>query len=134
MAAMERFDFDTTLFPLNYPLWTKGNFGPQVIAKAREKGMGILGLKTHARGRWPEGVEKTHAPCWYEPIVSPEEASLSFRFALTRGATAAVPPGNEELFWQAVDLARQVEPLTAAEEQRLQELSAAVEPMFRYPA
>jgi len=134
MAAMERFDFDTTLFPINLPLWTRGNFGPQVVAKAQEKGMGILVLKAHAHGKWPEGVENTYPPCWYQPITNPEEARLSFRFGLSKGATAVVPPGNEELFWQALELAGQVEPLTAAEEQRLQELTADAQPLFRYPA
>jgi aryl-alcohol dehydrogenase-like predicted oxidoreductase len=134
LMALERFAFDTILFPINHPLWTRGNFGPQVIARAREKGMGILVLKALGRGKWPEGAEKTHPPCWYQPVTDPEEARLALSFALSQGATAALPPGNEELFWQAVGLTRQVRPLSAQEEERLGRLSADAEPLFRHPA
>ena len=99
ISAMERFDFDTILFPVNYAMWTRGNFGPEVIARAREKGMGILSLKTLCRGKWPEGVERTHPPCWYQPVTDPGEMDLALSFAFSRGATAVLPPGNEELFW-----------------------------------
>ena len=44
LHAMERFDFDTILFPVNYVCYYKADFGPEVIHKAREKKMGILGL------------------------------------------------------------------------------------------
>ena len=58
MALMERFDFDTILFPFNYATWNAGNFGPQVMAKAKEKNMGILALKAMAKGPWQEGADR----------------------------------------------------------------------------
>ncbi len=129
LAAMDRFDFDTILFPINSALW-HSDFGPQVVARAREKGIGILVLKALCRGRWPSGATPTHPPCWYQPATDPEEARLSLSFALAQGATAAIPPGNEDLFWMALDLAAQVKPLTPAETQRLKELTAAAQPLF----
>ena len=132
MRAMALFDFDTILFPVNYPLWSRENFGPQVIGLAREKGMGILVLKPLGRGRWADGAERHHAPCWYEPPTDPEEARLSLSFAMSQGATAALPPSNEELFWMAVELAGKVRPLTRSEEQQLRRLTADAIPMFRH--
>lgn len=134
MAAMDRFDFDTILFPINYVAWWKGAFGPQVVARAREKKMGILALKALARGPWPEGVEHTYPPCWYEPITDPEEAQLALRFTLGQSVTAAIPPGNEELFWFTLGLSQTVEPLSKAEEQKLRSMADAATPLFRYPA
>jgi len=132
MAAMDRFDFDTTLFPINYALWTRENFGPQVIGRARERRMGILVLKSICRGQWPEGTERHHQPCWYEPATSPEETRLSLSFALSQGATAAIPPGNEELFWNAVDAAGQLPAMDRPAEQRLRQLTAGATPLFRH--
>ena len=43
MAMMDRFDFDTILFPFNYATWNAGNFGPQVMARAKEKKYGDTG-------------------------------------------------------------------------------------------
>ena len=50
LALMGRFEFDTILFPINFATWHAGNFGPQVLAKAQEKKMGILALKAMAKG------------------------------------------------------------------------------------
>ena len=50
LALIDRFAFDTILFPVNFATWHAGNFGPQVLAAAQEKGMGIL-----ASRRWRAG-------------------------------------------------------------------------------
>ena len=134
LAAMERFAFDATLFPVNYVAWWRGDFGPQVVAEAQRQGMGILTLKALCRQRWPEGAERHHAPCWYEPVVDPEEARLALSFSLSQGATSAVPPANEDLFWLAVDLADQVGPLSPGDEAHLRDLATRFEPIFSYPA
>ena len=61
-AALDRFDFDSILFPLGFPLWIKNGFGPSVHKRARETGKGILAFKAMAHqqrtGRQPleEGV------------------------------------------------------------------------------
>ncbi len=36
MALMDRFNFDSIMFPVNYATWHAGNFGPQVLARAQE--------------------------------------------------------------------------------------------------
>jgi aryl-alcohol dehydrogenase-like predicted oxidoreductase len=69
MALMDGFDFDTILFPFNFTTWYSGNFGPQVLARAQEKKMGILALKAMAKGPWPEGADRSKYPCWYEPHI-----------------------------------------------------------------
>lgn len=38
-ALMERREFDTILFPVNYATWHAGNFGPQVLETARKRKM-----------------------------------------------------------------------------------------------
>ena len=46
MALMDNFEFDTLLFPFNYVTWHAGNFGAQVLERAKKKDMGILALKS----------------------------------------------------------------------------------------
>src|SRR5689334_5669613 len=41
VAAMNRYPFDTVLFPVNFVLFSQANFGPQILKKAQDKGMGI---------------------------------------------------------------------------------------------
>jgi aryl-alcohol dehydrogenase-like predicted oxidoreductase len=133
LALMEGYAFDTLLFPFNYATWHAGSFGPQVLARAREKGMGILCLKAMARGPWPEGAEKRYPKCWYEPLEG-SDASLGLRFTLSHPVTAAIPPGDERLFRMALSLATRFEPLSAAEAEMVKAKGLAAAPLFRFPS
>ena len=122
LAAMERFAFDTILFPINYVLFSQAGFGPQVQEEALRRGLGVLALKAMARTVWPATLDKQDRParkCWYEPCAMPEEASLALRWTLSKPVTSALPPGDERYFPLAMDVAQHFKPLSAAEEQTL---------------
>jgi aryl-alcohol dehydrogenase-like predicted oxidoreductase len=132
-AMMERFDFDTILFPFNYATWNSGNFGPQVLARAREKKMGILALKAMAKGPWAKGADRSKYPkCWYEPLTTPEDIRMGLRFTLSHPVTAAVPPGEAELFKIALSLRNDIKPLKKADIQNIKAKAAAGIPLFKY--
>jgi predicted aldo/keto reductase-like oxidoreductase len=133
MALMDGFDFDTILFPINYTTWYAGNFGPQVLERAKEKGMGILALKAMAKQPWAKDVEKKVPKCWYEPLTDPEEAKLGLRFTLSHPVTAALPPGNEDLFSMALGLATGFKPLSKVDVEDIKEKGMAGNPIFKYP-
>jgi predicted aldo/keto reductase-like oxidoreductase len=133
-ALMEGYAFDTILFPVNYATWHAGGFGPQVLAKAKEKGMGILCLKALAKQPWPEGAPRRYEKCWYEPFDVPEEARQALRFTLSHPVTAAVPPGDETLFRLALELAAGFEPLEPDEVEAMKARGLAAQPLFRYPS
>jgi aryl-alcohol dehydrogenase-like predicted oxidoreductase len=135
MALMDRFDFDTILFPFNYTTWHSGNFGPQVLARAKEKNMGILALKAMAKGPWEKGADRSKYPkCWYEPLVTPEDIRMGLRFTLSHPVTAAVTPGESELFRIALDLRNDIKPLRKAEIAGIKTKAAAGVPLFVYDA
>ena len=133
LLALEKFDFDTTLFPINFVCWYNGNFGPAVVQKARERDMGILALKALALNRIPRGEDRPYEKCWYRPIPleQPELSDLSLRFTLAQGATAAVPPGEQLFFWRAMEIAPNVKPLSEAEHAKLLQYAEGLEPLFR---
>ena len=133
MALMDRFDFDTLLFPINFATWYAGNFGPQVLARAKEKEMGILALKAMARRPWPEGAERNIPKAWYEPLDEPDEAMMGLRFTLSHPITAAIPPGNEDLFRMALGLATRFKPLNPSEAEEIKKKGLAETPIFMYP-
>jgi len=133
MALMDRFAFDAILFPFNFGTWHAGQFGAQVLAKARDQGMGLLALKAMAKGPWPKDAPRRFPKCWYEPLSEPEEARLGLRFTLSHPITSAIPPGDENLFQLAVALGKDLTPLTDAEALTLKEKALRGEPLFRYP-
>jgi aryl-alcohol dehydrogenase-like predicted oxidoreductase len=132
VAAMERYNFDTILFPVNWVLFTQANFGPQILKKAQEKQMGILALKSMAKTVWAADQKENHPEpkCWYQPAAFPDEASLGLRWTLGHPITAAVPPGDEKYFRLAMDVAQNYKPLEAHEEQALLSGGHGAEPIF----
>ncbi|HLY40372.1 MAG TPA: aldo/keto reductase [Terracidiphilus sp.] len=132
VAAMDRYNFDTILFPLNWVLVSQAGFGPQILKKAQEKNMGILCLKSMAKTVWPAGEQKSHPEpkCWYQPAGFPDEASLGLRWTLGHPITAAIPPGDERYFRLAMDVAQNYKPLEAHEEQALLSGGHGVAPIF----
>ena len=132
VAAMDRYNFDTILFPVNWVLFTQAEFGPKILKRAQEKQMGILALKAMAKTVWPADQKQNHPEpkCWYQPAAFPDEASLGLRWTLGHPITAAIPPGDERYFRLAMDVAQNYKPLEGHEEQALLSGGHGVEPIF----
>jgi aryl-alcohol dehydrogenase-like predicted oxidoreductase len=135
LAAMDRYDFDSVLFPINFTNYFKGNFGRTVIEQAQAKGLTILALKMLCRQQWDENdpSRQKYAKCWYQPVTDRREAELALRFTLGQPVTAAIPPGEESLFRLALDLAADFRPLTGVELKELQALAGTLRPIFQHP-
>jgi predicted aldo/keto reductase-like oxidoreductase len=133
LKLIDAYDFDSTLFPVNWVNYLNGNFGPQVVEKAISKNMGIFALKAMARTNWSNEEEKKEYPkCWYKPITDPVETELAVRFTLSQPITAAVPPGDIRLFRKAVEIASKFEPLTDDELQIMKQKAEGITPIFKY--
>lgn len=133
LTLLDGFDFDSILFPVNFKTWNAGNFGPQVLQKAKDKGAGVLALKALANGPWPEDAHRI-PKCWYQPLTDEKKADLALRFTLSHPVTAAIPPGNEDIFRKTLDLAAKFEPLSDTEVSEIKRLAAVGQPLFRYPS
>lgn len=134
LRAIESGVFDTILYPTNFVCHYNGNFDQEPIAAAHEKGMGILALKSMARTDWAPGLKREDRPVaktWYEPLTDPAEAALALRWTLSQpGLTAAIPPGNEDLYRIALNVASVDRPLSRQEESALRQLAVGVTPIF----
>ena len=130
VALLDRFEFDSILFPFNWACWHQGHFGPRALEKAQEEGVGILALKSLAKRKWKEGEERKWPKCWYAPVDTFEEVSLALRFTLSKPITAAVSPGHAELLWWACDAADRFKPLSEEEAAQLARQSEGLDPIF----
>ncbi len=131
IAMLDRFRLDSILFPINFVCFSQANFGPRVIAHAKEKGAARLALKALARTSYASGADRgRHPKAWYEPIEDRELAAKALRFTLSEDITAAIPPGDENIFRMALDLAAGFQPLTKKERQDLLAGAKSIKPLF----
>jgi predicted aldo/keto reductase-like oxidoreductase len=135
LRLMDALELDSVLFPVNVNAWENGGFGPQILAKAKSKGMARMALKALAFGKWPADMKESdrkYPKCWYQPIDDREMARLALRFTLNHEITAAVPPGDERIFDMALELvSAPLPPLNAAELTDLKARISSLEPVFR---
>jgi aryl-alcohol dehydrogenase-like predicted oxidoreductase len=132
LALMDRFPLDSILFPVNYVCWQQGGFGPQILEKAKSKGMARMALKAMAHSPWESGADRTkYKYCWYRPVDDPAKAREVVRFTLSQDITAAIPPGHDSLFELAMSAAANFKPMTARESKALLASTSGVEPLFR---
>lgn len=132
LMAMDQFEFDTVLFPINFVMYSQANFGPQIIQRAREKQMGMMAIKAMAKTVWPAS-EKKHHPydkCWYQPTALPLQAELALRWTLSQPVTAAIPPGDINYFRLAMDTAERFTPVNDDETKKLMAQAKGLQPLF----
>jgi len=135
LRLMDGLELDSVLFPVNVNAWENGGFGPQILDKAKSKGMARMALKALAFGKWPAEMKESdrkYPKCWYQPIDDREMARLALRFTLNQDVTAAIPPGDERLFDLALELALGPLPqLSATELMGLKTRISSLDPVFR---
>lgn len=135
-AALERYPFDSVLFPYNFCAHYQGDFGEQIMEMARERGAARLALKAMARQLWEEDASnrETYGKCWYEPLSDHEQISMALRWTLSRPVTAALPPGEESLFRIAMDVASGPLEISEGETEQLKAIAKELNPIFRVEA
>jgi len=84
LRSLERFPFDSVLFPYNFPLLAQPDYARDVAALrsiCTERGVALQTIKAVARRRWAHEVSPTRH-CWYEPIEDPAVFERAVHFVL----------------------------------------------------
>lgn len=134
LACLERFPFDSVLFPLNWMTYLREGFGQPLVEKARHDQITLLALKAMACCAWPESLKKEDRPypkCWYQPLDDLARAALALRFTLSLPVTAAVTPGDIRLFRLALQAVQQLQPVTDEDIRLLKSWQTESQPIFR---
>lgn len=82
--ALERFDFDSVLLPLNYPLYQIPQYRADfesLMEVCKAKNVAVQTIKSICRRPWQEGAEH-FAACWYEPLTDQETVDKAVSWVL----------------------------------------------------
>lgn len=131
LMAMEGFEFDTAMFPINFVELLRFGFGKDVLDLAQQQGVAVLAIKAMSLGAWPKGVERTRK-WWYRSVEESQEVELAIRYTLSLpNVVAAVPPSFLDLLDKAIDAAKQYRPITPAEVKQLEERAQSCQSIFQ---
>ena len=117
VEALNRFPFDTVLFPLNRILAARRNDYSDfsiLLDQATKNDVGMIGIKAIAKRPWqsPTHVYRT----WYEPFDEQTEIDKSLWYALTQGITTAPMASDVSLWPMLLDAAERFRPMDTEEQ------------------
>ena len=120
LEALNRFDFDTIMFPLNATLYRNPEYresAEELLAAAAQKNVGIQTIKMLARGGWG-GREREHST-WYDPHRQQQNIDEALWWLLSQPIHTAPSVGDVALLPRALDAADRFAPLSPAEQERI---------------
>jgi aryl-alcohol dehydrogenase-like predicted oxidoreductase len=131
MRALESFDFDTILLPVNYVLLAhpqpQNDFRP-VLSLAKKRGCGVIAMKSIAKGPWL--TEKRTHNTWYEPFATQPEIDRALWFTLSQNVTTAASSSDIRIAKMQLDAAERFSTMSKEEEQDLLVKAAEYSPLF----
>ncbi|MBQ1347936.1 MAG: aldo/keto reductase [Aeriscardovia sp.] len=100
LKALTLYDFDTVMFPLNWHMHLAHDMGEDLRKIMKEKGIGLLGIKSMIKRAWKNQEERLSSPypkSWCSPFSTQEESEYlkaAMAYTLSLGVDVLIPPGN----------------------------------------
>jgi predicted aldo/keto reductase-like oxidoreductase len=130
--ALDRYDFDTVMFPIYPTLFANANYRRDTMAllkKCEERNVGVMIIKSAAKQAWGDR-ERTHTT-WYEPHNQQDKIDTAIRFALSQPAvTGVASAGDINVLPMVIKAAEKFTPMSESEQEALIEESKNRELFF----
>ena len=130
--ALNRFDFDSVLFPVNFVQWANPVYrenGEALLKACRDRDVGVMAIKSITRAPW--GTRARTAPTWYEPFTDPAHIQAAVNFTLSQpGVTGICTVGDTRVLPLVLNACEQFSPLSLAEQEALIATAGQFEPLF----
>lgn len=131
LQAIQRFDFDTVMFPLNYGLMGQEAYRKDALAlieACEQRNVGRMIIKSIAQAPWDERP-KTHTT-WYEPYHTPTTIQEAINFVLSQKVTGVCMAGDITVLPMVLQACEQFTPLSEEEQDALMERGKSMEMIF----
>lgn len=131
LEALNRFEFDSILFPLNFVQMSNPEFHKateELINTCQAKDVGTMIIKTVTKGPWGE-KEKT-ATTWYEPFNQQGEIQKAVNFALSYAVTGLCTAGDTHILPMVLKACENFTALRHDEIEEMIQSGKQFEPLF----
>jgi len=131
LEALERFDFDSVLFPLNFVLYAHPAYRRQaeeLLRRCRARDVGVMTIKAIAKRPW--GDRPRAYSTWYEPFDDAWHIQQAVNFALSQDVTGLCTAGDVTLLPRFLEACVCFTLLSTVQQEELLATAADVEPIF----
>ena len=120
LEAIERFDFDSILFPINFILYENSAYrdsAQALLETCKQRDIGSMVIKHIAKGPWGED-DQTHTT-WYRPFDEKQWIQKCVDFVLSQPISGVCTPGDITLLPLVVDACQNFHPMDTVEQNEL---------------
>ncbi|MDX1687151.1 MAG: aldo/keto reductase [Candidatus Promineifilaceae bacterium] len=131
LEALERFDFDSVLFPVNFIQYAQPDFREDAEALLRvcqERDVGVMAIKAIAQG--PYGDQEPTHNTWYEPFTEPDIIQDAVNFVLSQPVTGLCTPGDARLLPPVLQACENFVAMDDGQQEALIATGTTYEPLF----
>lgn len=131
LEALNRFDFDSVLFPLNFILYANADYrhqAKQLLTLCSQRDVGIMTIKSIARGPWGKKPKKNTT--WYEPFVNQEWIQKAVDFTLSQPITGICTAADVGVLPLVVEACENFTAYSQSEQMELIAQAGEFEPLF----
>ncbi|MBI5667757.1 MAG: aldo/keto reductase [Chloroflexi bacterium] len=132
IEALNRFDFDTVMFPIHPRLYADPDYrrdAERLLDICRQRDVGVHVIKSITRGGW--GSQERNYNTWYQPYDVQDKINQGVRFALSQPDVACIPTaGDVRLLPLVLEAAKNFTPMSTEEQAALIEESRDLALMF----
>jgi predicted aldo/keto reductase-like oxidoreductase len=131
IEAMNRFKFDTVMFPVSYVEHFTFGFGHAVLELAHNQGVSVIGIKSNSGGAWPDEVPKEDRKEWFRMLEEEPAVGMALRFALSqKGVITTIPASSPASLERAIPVAESYKPVTKEELKELHQMARSSKSLF----
>lgn len=129
--SLERFDFDSVLLPLNYPMMQNPQYAAdfrELLTICQERGVAVQTIKSLCRRMWG-GRPQTRAT-WYEPLEEQADIDRAVHWVLGWPMVFLNTVADVHLLPRVLDAAARFEAAPAGEQMANMAARLGMEPLF----
>jgi aryl-alcohol dehydrogenase-like predicted oxidoreductase len=129
--SLERFDFDSVLLPLNYPMMQNPQYAAdlnELLSLCQERGVAVQTIKSLCRRPWGERPQTRNT--WYEPFEERADIDRAVHWVLGWPGVFLNTVGDVHLLPKVLDAAARFQVPPAEEEMAEAAERLAMEPLF----
>ena len=131
LESLARFDFDTVLLPLNYPLLKNTRYAADfsdLLSCCRERDIPVQTIKSIARGLW--GDRQREQTTWYRPLADDAAIEKAVHWVLGKDGVFLNSIGEMQLLPKVLASAAGYEALPTDDEMEEIVKTQGMEPLF----
>jgi aryl-alcohol dehydrogenase-like predicted oxidoreductase len=131
IEALNRFDFDSVLFPINYKLYARSEYrqkAEELLRLCQERDVGTMIIKSVSKAPW--GERDPQYDTWYEPFTKQQDVQIAVDFVLTQPVTGVCTAGDHRILPLMLEACENFKPMLPQEQDAWIAKGAQMEVIF----